>query len=134
MGAAVGTGSPQLPSLDIVFESARDLLKSQQAYAGTLDAKAGFVLGSATLLTGVVVQWREPQNVPTVPFLGDVVGKTFGQALPFAVHTLPFFAIACYLLVVITAYKAYRLYRFAVVPKDADTLNAMAVMPAHDTK
>ena len=104
--------SSNAPSLDIVLDLVRDQLKAQDDYAGSLDAKAGFILGSASLLTGVLVVFKIP-----LPVSGSLLVRLPGLGVVNWLSSLPAAALVIYLVIVTTAYMAYRLRNFQQVPK-----------------
>jgi hypothetical protein len=101
---AIDPGMSAYPSLDIALDLTREQLAAQQTQAGALDSKAGFVLGSASLLTGVLVAFRPATGLASYP-----------EPLPTVAHYLPFAAIVTYLVVISTSYRAYSLRRYQVV-------------------
>ena len=81
----------QFPSLEIVFDLTKSRLDSQLAHVDSLDAKANFVLGSATLLTAAATTLRS-------------AATHLPQWLDLAVATA---AVLLYLAVVFAVYRAY---------------------------
>ena len=65
-----------VPSLDLVLGIARDMLAAQLSYVESLDTKAGFVLGSSTLITAAVLALRGPTPA-NVRWLGVVALAIF---------------------------------------------------------
>jgi len=100
------------PSLDIILDFTRDQLAAQHSYASALDSKAGFVLGSASLLSGLLVAWRPPQSDVQYP----LALQALVEALPGFVTALPLVVIGIYLFVIATAYRAYSLHSYKDVP------------------
>jgi hypothetical protein len=88
-----------MPSLPLGIDLMRDNLTQQMSQADSIDTKAGFILGSASLITGVLVAWHKlPQGAPGV------------------VQWLPAIAIGVYLLVVAFAALAYAVREYALSP------------------
>lgn len=124
------SGDPAaLKSLDLVFQLVREQYSSQQSYITALDAKAGFILGSATLLTGVLAVWQVPRS-PNSRYLISV----FGSGAQGIVQNLPLVAIGVYLAVVLTAYVAYVPFWFSEVPEPNALVKAFLVRPELETK
>jgi hypothetical protein len=90
----------------VALDLAQQALSRQVQQADTLNTKAGFILGSASLLTGVLTAWRVPH-----PSLVSVLG------LPAVnVGWLPVAAVGTYFLVVVTSFTAYRLQNYNLAP------------------
>ena len=119
---------PDSPSLDIVLDLVRDQLNTQDDYANTLDAKAGFILGSASLLTGILVIFKIPLPV------GDFLVRLLGSGTARWLSALPVVALVIYLVIVTTAYKAYRLRNFYQVPNPNTLVDAYLTQAENATK
>lgn len=50
----------EIPSLDLGLDLMKENVAHQMSQADAVDVKAGFILGSASLLTGVLAVWRTP--------------------------------------------------------------------------
>jgi drug/metabolite transporter superfamily protein YnfA len=88
-----------MPSLDLGLDLMRDNLAQQMSQADALDTKAGFILGSASLITGVLVAWHKlPLGAPGI------------------VQWLPAIAIAVYAAVVTCAAFAYFVREYSLSP------------------
>jgi hypothetical protein len=95
---------PELPSLTLAFELIQKRLEAQISYAGSLDTKASFVLGAASLLiTAAVALHMLP-----------------GFATNAVARALAVFAIIFYLVVIYEAYRAYSIFEYKVAPKPRD--------------
>lgn len=88
-----------MPSLDLGLDLMRDNLSQQMSSADSIDAKAGFILGSASLITGVLVAWHK---LPT--------------GAPGIVQWLPAIAICVYVAVVTFAGLAYAVRPYKLSP------------------
>lgn len=100
--AADDDGRP-MPSLDLGLDLMRDKLTHQMAQADALDTKAAFILGSSSLITGVLVAWhRLPSDAPGV------------------VQWLPAIAIIVYTVVVVFSASAYFTKPYGVPPKPVE--------------
>ncbi|PWT74737.1 MAG: hypothetical protein C5B60_06355 [Chloroflexi bacterium] len=97
---------PEMPSIAVALDLAREALTRQFAKADTLNTKAGFILGSASLLTGVLTAWRVPP-ADTVSALGLSVQ---------GIRWLPLGAVTIYFFVALTSFLAYRLQSYSVAP------------------
>lgn len=88
-----------MPSLDLGLDLMRDNLSQQMSQADAIDTKAGFILGSASLITGVLVAWHKlPQGAPGI------------------VQWLPAIAIGVYATVVTFAALAYFVREYTLSP------------------
>lgn len=88
------------PSLSFGLELMRDKLSHQMAQADAIDTKAGFVLGSSSLITDILVAWhRLPVTAPSI------------------VQWLPAIAIIVYIAVVVSSAFAYFMRKYGVPPK-----------------
>lgn len=112
------TPPPHLPSLDIALDLAREQLGSQLQHADSIDTKAGLILGSASLLTGILSVWQVPH------ILAHNVLLAKGLAL---------LVFLVYAAVVFTAGKAYALQPYNR-PPHPKRLNAYLAQPEQQTK
>lgn len=95
---AINDGRP-MPSMRLGLDLMRDRLSLQMDQADAIDTKAGFVLGSSSIVTGVLVAWhRLPSNAPGI------------------VQWLPAIAIAVYIVVVVLSAFAYFVKKYGVSP------------------
>ena len=88
-------------SVSVLLELAPAALANQASQIDALDTKAGFILGSSSLLTGVLTTWRVPLHAPEL-----------------VVWLLPIIALVVYGVVIYCGYKGYALgtYHFAPSP------------------
>lgn len=99
---AAATSTPSMsrfPSLDLVFDLTRERLSAQLASVDSLDTKANFVLGSATLLTAAAA---------TVQGLSH-----YDSAVRFVAII---FAMLLYLAVIFTSFRAYMVRGYHQAP------------------
>lgn len=96
---AIDDGRP-MPSLGFGLDLMRDKLSHQMAQADAVDTKAGFILGSSSLITGVLVAWH---RLPT--------------GSPGIVQWLPAVAIGVYIMVVAFSAFAYFVKKYGVPPE-----------------
>lgn len=92
-------------SLDVVFDLTRDQLSFQMSQIDGLDTKAGFVLASASLLTGALVTWHVPATAYPFP-------------IAVFIQHIPLISILIYLFVVGTSFMAImvRTYEYPTTP------------------
>lgn len=98
--------------INLVVDVMRDRLAEQLRQVGALDSRAGFILGSASLLTGVLALYRSPHLTAT-----SVLVCLFGSSAQRVVDLAPFAGIATYVAVVITSYIAYALTKWTNAPE-----------------
>lgn len=105
-------------SLEVILHLTREQFIAQQTHLSALDAKAGFILGSASLLTGVLAVWQRPEP-------GDYILLTnlIHEWSASIIQWLPTVAVVIYLLVVIIAFTAYLPFKFEQAP-DPNVLNS----------
>lgn len=109
------------PSLDIVLDLTKEQIQSQLSQHNSLDGKAGFVLGSASILTGVLLAWHPPTAQITFP------RSVFLQGLPII-------AIGTYLFLVAFSYKAYSLRSLREVGEPSVLISSYLRLPEKLTK
>jgi hypothetical protein len=124
-----GPSGPAIDSLDIVLTLTRQQFVAQQTYTGALDAKAGFILGSASLLTGVLAVWQTPK-----PADYSLLTQLIGGAASSIVQLVPLTALVIYLIVVVTSYAAYVPFKFVEVPDPNRLASVYKPLPAGETK
>lgn len=95
---AVNDGSV-MPSLSLGLDLMRDNLTQQMSQADAVDTKAGFILGSASLITGALVAWHRP-----------------ALSAPGVVQWLPAAALVAYIAVVTLAAIAYFFRSYSLYP------------------
>lgn len=121
--------SDSVDSLDVILHLAREQYALQQSYTNSLDAKAGFILGSASLLTGVLAVWQTPKPGDYVLLINVLHG-----AASTILHWIPVGALGIYVVVVVCAYIAYRPLKFTRAP-DLNQLKARFLSrPADETR
>jgi hypothetical protein len=91
-----------MPGVEVAFAVMRDKLGQQLAQVDGLDTKAGLIFASASLVTGVLVAWRQPP------------ATDWG-----IVAYLPRVALLAYIGVVGCSALAFRLSRFHTLPGTA---------------
>lgn len=100
-------------TLDVLFDVAKNRLSLQDSQADALDTKAGFVLGTATILTGVVVAFQQAAM--------DAIARAIGNnlllrvAATLIVLALVGLVVSIYLDIVRGSYAAYKLHRYNTV-------------------
>jgi hypothetical protein len=120
---------PSSPSLDVIFDALRARLSAQDAQIATLDGKAGFVLGSASLLTAGAVGLRGAIFPTAVahhgwgPISAESIGITEGSV-----------ALLIYLLLVLVAGQAYAIRKYGQVPKIHELLLYFPAMQPQATR
>lgn len=96
------------PSLDVVYEYVKDQVGVQNDQINALDGKAGFILGSASLLTAGAASFQA--------VLSDSSSKLLANGLnPFVLQGITVLALVFYLLVVYSSYQAYKLRSYPSV-------------------
>ncbi|HEY0071667.1 MAG TPA: hypothetical protein VGE04_17005 [Chloroflexia bacterium] len=94
-------------SLDVILEVARERVKEQNSYIGVLDTKAGFVIGSASLLTAGLAGFFDTvfQSIDALILSQPI------QTLPIkeAALLLTASAMLLYLGIAFAGYQAYKL-------------------------
>lgn len=112
-----------LPSLGVAFDLARDRTASQLETVNALDAKANFILTSASVV------------VATSIAVGGVTASLVGEGWARAVHLLPLFLVALtYIVIVIFVYQAYKVRGYERVPKPRVLLEDYLRQPDQVTK
>lgn len=98
--------SDEFASLDVVFDLTRDQLSFQMSQVDGLDTKAGFVLASASLLTGALATWHVPATTSYSPFIATFI------------QHIPLISILIYLVVIVTSFMAImvRTYEYPTAP------------------
>ena len=97
--------SHELPSLNLVFDLAQEQLANQLSWVDTLDTKANFVLGSATLLVAGAAALR---------------GATGDARL--IVYCVAALAMMLYGVVIFAAYRAYTTREYNRAPDPSNGL------------
>lgn len=92
------------PSMDTVVDFTREKLSAQLAHADSLDTKANFVLGSATLLTAAAVALRSSASHISLGFM----------------HVLGVIAMVVYLAVVFASLSAYMTREYHQAPNPVE--------------
>ncbi len=98
-----------VPSLDVAFDLTREQCAAQLTHLNGLDTKAGFVLASASLLTGALATWRVPTTTVHYPIF-----------IEWFMMRIPLISIVIYLVVIVTSY-------FALIPRDF----TISINPTH---
>lgn len=132
---SVGGASLRLvdaPSLSFVFDQASKAGDATTSQSATLDTKAGFVLGSASLLAGGVASFQGGASTFTGSHaLCGLAGRPcVAVTAPMLVHLVTFVAAAIYATVVYYAWQAYRLRAFKVIDPAALPTYALHLEPA----
>lgn len=96
------SASSRFPSLDLVFDLTRERLSAQLTSVDSLDTKANFVLGSATLLTAAAA---------TIQGLSH-----YDSAVRFVAILV---AMSLYLAVIFTSFRAYMIRVYHQAPDPA---------------
>lgn len=117
------SGSPA-DSLDLVLGEIKAVKAAAAAQIISLDAKAGFVLGSASFLAaavsglqGVLASHHITQHVPLrLPLIVGGQQRDLVVSAALAVQALSVVALAVYLFTVFAAWQAYRATTTYVVP------------------
>lgn len=104
-------GSDDYAKSRLVLDVVREQLAEQMRHVGALDARAGFILGSASLLTSVLVLYRAPHLTPS-----SILVYSLGAYATAVTNILPFVGIGTYILVVLTSYMSYTLMRWKITP------------------
>lgn len=100
------TNAANLPSLDVAFDLARERTASQLETVDALDAKANFILTSASVV------------VATSIAVGGIASAMVSQSWVRVVRILPLFLVAlAYIAVVILVYQAYKVRGYERAPK-----------------
>ncbi len=134
------SATTEFPSLEISLDLTREKVASQQGQINALDTKANFVLTAATILLGTGLTAQIAITTESISILGQHISR----ALPLAI------LVAAYLLVVISAYQAYRIRSYDNAPEPQklvdeylkesgeitkeDALRAMAIAFANNRK
>lgn len=100
------------PSLNLLYELAKERLASQQEQKDILDSKANFILGSATALVSAALVLQavsQPQHATPLPVYCIVRTNAPLHALPMII------LLVMYLIVLFSAFPAYkiRIYKYA---------------------
>jgi multisubunit Na+/H+ antiporter MnhC subunit len=126
-------------NLDVVLTFIKERATAQSAQITSLDGKANFGLAAASLLIAGVsnlqsaftnAQRIEPAKPAPVPLLSPLDPQSI---LPFA-FVLTALAFATYMLVVFSAYQAYKVRGYTTVPNPEVLLREYWVSSAFDTK
>lgn len=104
-------------SIDIVYDELKKRITVQDAQIGALDGKANFGLASASLLTAGIaglqntfLTAQKAGPVSNISIFGFMVSPTT------LINVLTVASFVAYVVVVLTAYMAYRILDFRVVP------------------
>jgi hypothetical protein len=119
-------------NLDVILAYIKDVAAAQTAQIAALDGKANFGLTAASLLTtGVAslhgVDPSRTAGIPLLPHLSPAI------LIP-AASLVTGFAFAIYLLVVFSAYQAYKVRTYTVVPNPSVLLKDYWNKSPFDTK
>lgn len=107
---------PTWPSLNLIYDEIKGRLAYQQAQIGSLDGKANFGLGSATLLTaGIATLHSTVKPSPLVNILTVV-------------------AFLVYVFVLVFSFCAYRLRTWSVTPNPRQLLDDATDWPEEKTR
>ncbi|HEX8600723.1 MAG TPA: hypothetical protein VF952_19675 [Chloroflexia bacterium] len=100
-------------TIDVLFALAQNKLSVQDSQINALDSKAGFVLGSATILTAAVLAFQQA----AVEAISKVFGESLIQRLVLTavVVVLVIIIAALYISIVKASYDAYKLQRYRIV-------------------
>ncbi len=120
----------ELESLELIYDTVKASIDAQNAQISSYDTKAGFVLGSASLLTAGAVGFQKTafdvaSNLAQKQLLLDPWVKPTMVLLTIA-------AMAFYLAIVIAGYNAYRIRKFQILA-DLDVLTAEYLDKRPDT-
>jgi uncharacterized protein HemY len=115
------SGSPG--SLQIVFDEVKGQLDAQAARVDTLDGKSNFGLASASLLTAGLISFQDAVPIAEV-----------STTVKMVYWVLVISALITYVIVVVTAYYAYRVLPFKAVPAPKRLLEGYLNKPEEDTK
>ncbi|HSH81666.1 MAG TPA: hypothetical protein VLA19_24325 [Herpetosiphonaceae bacterium] len=136
-----GAGAPGAPTeersgLDVVFALIQGRLAEQRAHISTLDSKANFGLGSATLLIAGAANLRNALAITQQAgqARGDIsfVGLTVDPIV--AANGLTVAALLTYGVVILATFQAYTLRRYSVAPEPAPLLEHYLNAPADYVK
>ncbi len=132
------------PSVDVIYSEVTGRLSAQDAQIATLDSKANFGLGSATLLTAGVTglatavdEAREPsqdrsmaaERVATADlwWFGEHNAERLTDYITLA-------SLGVYVLVIVFSFLAYNLRQWRVTPQPAPFFDEALSWPAESTK
>ncbi len=116
--------SSATPKHEMLLDFAQRRVASKQAHIDSLDAKANFVLTSATVLVGTGLAAQLAIVGKTI----DILGVSFSRALPLAL------LVCFYLWVVIMAYQAYRLRKYSNAPEPKILIGAYQDVSVEETQ
>lgn len=106
------TYSNSAPSLDVVFDYVKIYSESQDTQISALDSKAGFVLGSASLLTTGVSVFQSSSLSASAQLVIRGIIPVWSYWLVFSLLCL---ALITYALSVLTAYQAYKVQGYSTI-------------------
>jgi hypothetical protein len=121
-----------LPSLEFVLKQTQEQLKHQWDRAKALDAKANFVLGSASLITGLTA--LQTNALAANIHLGQSGIPHNGLGLLSVLGAvLSVLAFVAFVVVVYLAYQGYRVRTFTIAP-DPENLQHYPIVPLRETQ
>lgn len=112
-----------LPSLDVIFDIAKDRLDAQMAVIDGLDTKANFLLGAASVVIGLAIAFQAA--IPLTP--GLPVGSRLLHAAPLGP------LLVAYIVTAYLTYRAMAVKKYSYAP-DPDVLLSYLEKPMLQTK
>jgi len=117
------TDVDDVPSLNIVFDLTRERVGAQLTQIIGMDTKAGLVLASASLLTGVLATWHVPTTIARYPPL-----------IAWFITRIPLISIVIYLVVIGTSFFALRPRDYYISPDPSSLWKEYSQKPDPFTK
>jgi hypothetical protein len=119
----------------LFFDQVKNRIACQDEQISSLDGKSNFGLASATLLIAGITGLHkalQPLQQSTHSIISKVLPTGIRPEL--IIDSLTLFAIIVYVLVVATAYRAYKIRDFVVVPEPREFFNKYLYKPEKFTK
>jgi hypothetical protein len=126
-------------NLDVILTYIKERAAAQNAQITSLDGKANFGLAAASLLTTGVASLQAAflaaQRLDAIrPTGGLLFPRLDPQILSPVASAFSVLAFATYIVVVFSAYQAYKVRAYTTVPNAKNLLNDYWTSPAFDTK